>query len=95
MLLPSTRSATGSHSHLIMIGITFVATSQAIGRDDLMWILKPFGYGSAKGDEPRVAIMLSWVVAQAALFMGDIDIVAPVITTFFIMSYVCRPVLRL
>ena len=60
---------------------------QAVARDNLLWFLKPFAYGSPDGDEPRVAVAMTWLIAEATLFAGDLDVIAPVITAFFIMSY--------
>eukprot|EP00049_Salpingoeca_infusionum_P003406 m.66341 g.66341 ORF g.66341 m.66341 type:complete len:950 (+) comp12112_c1_seq1:280-3129(+) len=60
---------------------------QAMGRDNLMRILKPFAWGSKKGDEPRVAVLFTWLVAQACVMIGDIDVVAPIETSFFCLSY--------
>ena len=76
---------------------------QAIARDGLFPFLKPFSYGSQQGDEPRVAVLLSWAIgtpllcggvphvisapAQACLFIGSLDIIAPVITSFFCLAY--------
>lgn len=37
---------------------------QAMARDKLLGVLKPFAYGSRRGDEPRVAVLFTWVVAQ-------------------------------
>lgn len=86
--------------YIIVVGIIISAMSsalgslfgasrvlQAIARDELLPVLSVFGFGSKKGDEPRVAVLFTWVIAQAALFMGNIDVVAPVITAFFCLSY--------
>lgn len=41
--------------------------------------------GSA--NEPRRAVIFTWAVAQGCLFLGDLDDVAPIITSFFCLSY--------
>ena len=40
---------------------------QAMARDKLMPVLKPFAYGSKHGDEPRVAVLFTWLVAQVSM----------------------------
>ena len=60
---------------------------QAIARDDLFPFFKPFAVGSAHGDEPRRAAILTFFISQAVLFMGNIDVVAAVITAIFCLSY--------
>jgi amino acid transporter len=37
---------------------------QAIARDGLFPFLKVFSFGSLKGDEPRVAVLLSWAIGM-------------------------------
>ncbi len=60
---------------------------QALAKDDLFPIIKPFAKGTAMGDEPRRAVIFTWAIAQCCLFIGDIDSIAPLITSFFCMSY--------
>eukprot|EP00043_Microstomoeca_roanoka_P027038 m.13406 g.13406 ORF g.13406 m.13406 type:complete len:675 (-) comp7264_c0_seq1:18-2042(-) len=60
---------------------------QAMGKDNLMPILRPFAYGTKKGNEPRVAVIFTWIVAQGCVMIGDIDVVAPIETSFFCLSY--------
>jgi solute carrier family 12 (potassium/chloride transporters), member 9 len=60
---------------------------QAISRDKLFPILNTFGYGSKRGDEPLYAVMGTWFISQAAVLIGDLDVVAPVITSIFCLSY--------
>lgn len=49
--------------------------------------MKPFGWGSKKGDEPRPAILLAWLIAQAAVFAGNLNAVAAIISGFFLLVY--------
>lgn len=37
---------------------------QAMSRDNLMGALKPFKFGSKHGDEPRIAVCFTWLIAQ-------------------------------
>jgi potassium/chloride transporter 9 len=60
---------------------------QAIARDNLFPCLKPFAYGSANGDEPRVAVLLTWAIAQLFCLTGQLDAVAAVVTCCFCVTY--------
>jgi len=46
-----------------------------------------FGFGSGSSDEPRRATVLAFVIAQAALMLGDLNAIAPIITMFFMVTY--------
>lgn len=37
--------------------------------------------------EPRRAVLMTWLLAQACVLLGDLDTVAPIITSFFCLSY--------
>lgn len=63
---------------------------QAIARDKLLPGIGVLGYGSPKGDEPRLAVLVTFVIAEACLFAGDLDIIAPIITCFFCLRYVIK-----
>jgi potassium/chloride transporter 9 len=69
-------SSLGSR-YIVVVGIIISALSsglgslfggsrvlQAVARDNLFPILKPFKYGSANGDEPRVAVIFTYIIAQ-------------------------------
>lgn len=60
---------------------------QALARDNLYPCLSFFAKGTAHGDEPRRGVIFTWAFAQCCLFLGDLDVVAPLITSFFCMSY--------
>lgn len=60
---------------------------QAFARDGIFRRLKFFARGSGRTAEPRRAIVLSFLIAQAGVLAGDLDLVAPVITMFFLMTY--------
>ncbi len=60
---------------------------QAFARDGIFRPLKAFGRGSGRSGEPRRAIVLTFLIAQAGVLAGDLDVVAPVITMFFLMTY--------
>lgn len=60
-------------------------TLQALGYDRVMprWLAR--GYGPKK--EPRLALILSGLLALAAMWEGNLDLIAPVITMFFLTTY--------
>lgn len=60
---------------------------QALGRDRIIPLLNPFAKGSGPAGEPRRATVLSFIIAEAAILLGDIDAIAPVITMFFLITY--------
>lgn len=60
---------------------------QAIARDKLFPGLGLFGKGSVFGDEPRRAVLVTWLLAQAFGFIGSLNSVAPILTDFFLTAY--------
>eukprot|EP00441_Pelagodinium_beii_P001891 CAMPEP_0197696258 /NCGR_PEP_ID=MMETSP1338-20131121/116397_1 /TAXON_ID=43686 ORGANISM="Pelagodinium beii, Strain RCC1491" /NCGR_SAMPLE_ID=MMETSP1338 /ASSEMBLY_ACC=CAM_ASM_000754 /LENGTH=781 /DNA_ID=CAMNT_0043279349 /DNA_START=189 /DNA_END=2534 /DNA_ORIENTATION=+ len=62
---------------------------QAMSRDDVFPGLARagFGHGTASGDEPRPAILVSYLLAQAGLFLGNLDDLAPLMTNLFLLTY--------
>lgn len=60
---------------------------QALAKDGIFPRLRPFSKGEGKSNEPRRAILLTVVIAQAGVMLGDLDLIAPVITMFFMITY--------
>jgi amino acid transporter len=60
---------------------------QAFARDRVFKSLQFLGRGSGRGDEPRRATVLTAVVSQAAILLGDLNAIAPIITMFFMVTY--------
>ena len=60
---------------------------QRIAADRLVKPLEPFAKGAGAADNPRRGILLSTVIALATVAMGDLNMVAPVISMFFLASY--------
>lgn len=60
---------------------------QALARDRVFGVLRLFSHGAGKNQEPRHAILLTGVISQVAILVGDLNAVAPVITMFFIITY--------
>ncbi|CAE8597982.1 unnamed protein product [Polarella glacialis] len=60
---------------------------QALARDEVFPGLACFKYGTPGGDEPRPAILVSYLLAQVSLFLGNLDDLAPLLTNFFLLTY--------
>ena len=60
-------------------------TLQAIARDAVV----PRWIGSTMGSktEPRMAVLITGVVALTVIWLGDLDVVAPIISMFFLNTY--------
>ncbi len=58
---------------------------QAIARDKLM--PKVFGKGVGVNNEPRNALILSFIIAQIAILIGDLNVVARVVSMFYMVAY--------
>jgi amino acid transporter len=60
-------------------------TLQALGNDKVI----PPGIGRGYGlkNDPRLATAISFVVALVAILLGDLNMIAPVLTMFFLTSY--------
>jgi amino acid transporter len=61
---------------------------QALARDGVLPPWMSFvGTGSGKEDEPRIGTAVTLVVAVAAVCIGDLNLIAPVLTMFFLTTY--------
>jgi amino acid transporter len=60
---------------------------QAMGQDRLMRIMTFFGKGSGQTNEPRRATVLTFIIALAVIWAGDLNAVAEVISMFFLIAY--------
>jgi len=60
---------------------------QAFGKDNVFKRLKYFSRGSGSSNEPRRAIVVTFVLAQIGVMAGDLDTIAPIITMFFLLTY--------
>eukprot|EP01006_Ploeotia_vitrea_P025390 TRINITY_DN58260_c0_g1_i1.p1 TRINITY_DN58260_c0_g1~~TRINITY_DN58260_c0_g1_i1.p1 ORF type:complete len:1001 (-),score=502.59 TRINITY_DN58260_c0_g1_i1:118-2793(-) len=60
---------------------------QALGRDQILPFLPFFAKGSKQGNEPRRAVIFSWFIAQCCVMIGDLDVLAPLISSIFCLSY--------
>jgi amino acid transporter len=61
---------------------------QALARDGVLprW-LRWLGRGEGEDDTPRVGTVLTLVIALAAVAMGDLNLIAPILTMFFLTTY--------
>jgi len=46
-----------------------------------------FGVGYGKENEPRNALLLTFVIAEASILIGELDVIARVVSMFFITTY--------
>ena len=46
-----------------------------------------FAHGSGPAKEPRRALMLSFAIAEAGILIGELDIIARIVSVFFITTY--------
>lgn len=60
---------------------------QALARDNIFPSLKSFAKGAGSSNEPRNAVVLTFVLAEIGILLGDLNAIAPVITMFFMVTY--------
>ncbi|MEM9940380.1 MAG: amino acid permease [Planctomycetota bacterium] len=61
---------------------------QAFAKDNVFQVIRPFAIGTAKTNEPRRAVILTFIISQAAIFLiSDLNSIAPLITMFFMITY--------
>lgn len=61
---------------------------QAFAKDNVFPLLRPFAVGTKKSNEPRRAIVLTFLISQAAIILvSDLNKIAPLITMFFMITY--------
>lgn len=60
-------------------------TLQALAKDRV--VPRIFGRGFGKGNDPRIATATAFLVGLAGIMLGDLNVIAPVLTMFFLTSY--------
>jgi hypothetical protein len=60
---------------------------QALARDNILPVISSFAKGSGAAGEPRRATVVSFLIAQSGVLLGDLNAIAPVITMFFMITY--------
>ena len=46
-----------------------------------------FAHGTGSSKEPRNALLLTFVIAEAGILIGDLDVIARIVSVFFITTY--------
>ncbi|XP_063928306.1 solute carrier family 12 member 4 isoform X3 [Zophobas morio] len=59
---------------------------QAIAKDGIIPFLAPFAVSSSRG-EPTRALLLTIVICQGGILLGNVDLLAPLLSMFFLMCY--------
>ena len=62
-------------------------TFQAVCKDGVFKGLEFFGKGTGPNDEPRRAYCLAFVISACFIAIGQLNVIAPIISNFFLMSY--------
>ncbi len=60
-------------------------TLQALAQDGVVPRFLSKGYGPSR--EPRMATLVTFLVSGICIYLGRIDVIAPILTMFFLMSY--------
>lgn len=60
---------------------------QSLASDKIFSFLVPFAKGHGPSDNPRRGVLLSFGIAVATVFMGQLDLIAGVVSMFFLISY--------
>jgi amino acid transporter len=60
-------------------------TLQALSRDGVL--PRFLGRTHGKKSEPRIALIFSFLIAQVCIFLGDLNLIAPIISMFFLVTY--------
>ncbi|MDY6972736.1 MAG: amino acid permease [Thermodesulfobacteriota bacterium] len=60
---------------------------QSLADDRIFPFLVPFAQGSGPAKNPRRGVLLSAVIALATIGLGKLNIIAPVVSMFFLISY--------
>lgn len=59
---------------------------QAIAKDGIIPFLAPFAVSSSRG-EPTRALILTILICQCGILLGNVDYLAPLLSMFFLMCY--------
>lgn len=60
---------------------------QSLASDRLFPWLLPFARGTGRSGNPRRAVLLSGAIALGTITLGQLDLIAPIVSMFFLISY--------
>jgi amino acid transporter len=60
---------------------------QSLAADRVFPVLHPFAAGSGPANNPRRGVLLSAGIAMGTIALGDLNVIAPVVSMFFLISY--------
>ena len=60
---------------------------QSLARDRVFPLLNGFAAGHGPSENPRRGVLLSLVIALATVALGNLNVIAPVVSMFFLISY--------
>lgn len=60
-------------------------TLQALARDGVL--PRAMGRGFGKNNDPRIATLIAFLIALGGILAGDLNVIAPVLSMFFLTSY--------
>ena len=60
---------------------------QSLAKDRIFGILNPFAKGTGASDNPRRGVLLSLGIALITIAIGKLNVIAPVVSMFFLISY--------
>ncbi|MBN2468549.1 MAG: amino acid permease [Deltaproteobacteria bacterium] len=60
---------------------------QSMAQDRIFPVLLPFAQGSGATANPRRGVLLSAGIAYATICLGELNIIAPIVSMFFLVSY--------
>ncbi len=60
---------------------------QSIAKDKIFTVLNPFAKGVGVTDNPRRGVLLSGIIAGITILLGQLNLVAQVVSMFFLISY--------
>jgi len=60
---------------------------QSLASDRIFPFLLPFARGEGEGNNPRRAVLLAAAIAGLTIGLGNLNLIAPVVSMFFLISY--------
>lgn len=58
---------------------------QAMSVDKITW--KIFAKGKGKDNEPRNALIVTFIIAEVGVLIGQLDVIAPIVSMFYLTAY--------